>query len=356
MISDELANAYDYYLKPERNVGGKAPCVEVTFENVAKVEAMIAHDAAYSRSFNKCFHPDEQWKKQFDSETGIPEPCKDYPGYRGSSAFWFYLLTEYCKNILKCGDIAWVEVPHGIYWNLGITQAIYKEMGKEQEVYNQETMRTWRDIFRKKFSEDSDYFRVLIYNAVCAVDVENSTHLNADGVGRRELTDRIVKNKHRFCDLVKNDDKRYELIDILSEKTIPQNSQHHGRENFSFATKFCHYAAFYIFEDTDYQDNYSIFDSVICDVLSSVYYNVSIGNVILKTKWSAAYARNLRRKCIPYSRTYGDYQGLVDSIRAACAKQTGKEVSRNGFDHLLWYYYKGRGAELIKQHIKHLIN
>lgn len=349
MISQELAKAKSYYLDTE-TFNEKEFCVKVTLENVAKVEAMIAHDAAYSRSFSKYSHPDEQWKKQFDVEAGTPDPCKDYSGYRGSSAFWFYLLTEYCKNILKCGDIVWEEIQHDFYWNLGITQAIYREQGREQELSDQEIIRNWREVFRKKFPKDSEYFRFLIYNAICSIDVENSAHLNSDGVGSRELTDRIVKNESRFCDLVKNDNKDYELIDILSERTTPKDSQHYGRENFSFATKFCHYAAFYIFENTNYQDNYSIFDSVISNVLSSVYCNIRIGNVIYETKWSAAYEKlkNNKKYNVPYSRTYGDYQGLIDSIRKTYAKQTGEEVSRNGFDHLLWYYYKGRGAELIK--------
>ena len=35
---------------------------------------------------------------------------------------------------------------------------------------------------------------------------------------------------------------------------------------------------------------------------------------------------------------YKDYRLAVDSIR----KASGIEISRNGFDHLLWYYHKGR--------------
>ena len=35
---------------------------------------------------------------------------------------------------------------------------------------------------------------------------------------------------------------------------------------------------------------------------------------------------------------YKDYRQAVDSIREA----SGIEISRNGFDHLLWYYHKGR--------------
>ena len=35
---------------------------------------------------------------------------------------------------------------------------------------------------------------------------------------------------------------------------------------------------------------------------------------------------------------YAQYREAVDAIREA----SGVEISRNGFDHLLWYYHKGR--------------
>lgn len=35
---------------------------------------------------------------------------------------------------------------------------------------------------------------------------------------------------------------------------------------------------------------------------------------------------------------YNDYRTAVDKVREA----SGIEISRNDFDHLLWYYHKGR--------------
>ncbi len=360
LINGELKKAKEaYYLETEAPastvINARSPRrksyvtpVKITAENVAKVEAMIAHDSAYSRSSDRCSHPDDEWQPAFDAAPAAPDPYKDYPGYRGSSAFWLTLLTEYCKNILKCSDIVWSDLKGGggFFDNLGITRAIRDDL----ELGYLEIMDEWKNIFRKKFRKDDEYFRFLIFNSICAIDAENSTRLNSDGVGRIELTERIVKRQREsgdFCELLKNGNKEYELIDILSEKTTRKDNRHHPRNNFSFATKFCHYAAFYIFEDTDYQDNYSIFDSVICAVLCSVYYGVTIGGVKNTAKWSANYVRTLRKKGIPYSRTYGDYQGLIDGIRTASEKATGTKVSRNGLDHLLWYYYKGRGAGLL---------
>ena len=32
----------------------------------------------------------------------------------------------------------------------------------------------------------------------------------------------------------------------------------------------------------------------------------------------------------------------IDNIRNKAEKLYGKKISRNGFDHLLWYYHKGQ--------------
>jgi hypothetical protein len=41
---------------------------------------------------------------------------------------------------------------------------------------------------------------------------------------------------------------------------------------------------------------------------------------------------------------YKKYQEIIGKIIKCAAKKEndGIEVSRNGFDHLLWYYYKGK--------------
>lgn len=35
---------------------------------------------------------------------------------------------------------------------------------------------------------------------------------------------------------------------------------------------------------------------------------------------------------------YRQYRQAVDKVR----ESSGNKISRNGFDHLLWYYHKGR--------------
>lgn len=163
-------------------------------------------------------------------------------------------------------------------------------------------------------------FSEIIENAVHAVDRDNSTHLNADKVGREELTKRIIDCKENLEDYLRNpSDSNYELIRILSEKTSAETK---ARENVSFASKFCHYACFYLFEGTDYQDNYSIYDNVLMNVLPK-YMEYYLPGEKLKPK------------------DYIQYQRIVNTIREK-GKVDNQIISRNGFDHLLWYYYKGR--------------
>ena len=83
------------------------------------------------------------------------------------------------------------------------------------------------------------------------------------------------------------------------------------RDNYSFATKLCHYACYNLFEDNDKdRDRYPIYDSVLEKYV----------------KKSKAY-KNADRKDIDDYRTYVD---IVDKIIE------GKGISRNGFDHLIW--------------------
>ena len=128
-------------------------------------------------------------------------------------------------------------------------------------------------IWLKKFANalkgehTQEDYRKIVFEVVSGIDRTNSTHINADGVGREELTERIVNiDKNLLFEYLKSPEKdNYKLIEILSEKThsAPANPNMHARRNYSFATKFCHYAAFYLFEDEVEQDNFSIYDNVV---------------------------------------------------------------------------------------------
>lgn len=165
----------------------------------------------------------------------------------------------------------------------------------------------------------TDYsYEEIIKCAVESVDRENSTHLNADKIGRSEITKRIQEfDRNELVECLKN--PNYKDMLLVKEISRITSAEYRPRKNVSFASKFCHYACFYIFENTEYQDNYSIYDNILKKALPLYlsYYRIN-----------KKYNLN----------DYIQYCRAVDDIRENC----GVEISRNGFDHLLWYYHKGR--------------
>lgn len=169
--------------------------------------------------------------------------------------------------------------------------------------------------------ESNNTYKTIIKGAVEAVDRENSTHLNADKCGREEIIERICAfDRQELLECLKNPD--YKDMKLVREIARITSAESRARTNVSFASKFCHYACFYIFEGTEFQDNYSIYDSILRRVLPTYMEYFEI-----EEKYDLS--------------DYGQYRMAVDRIRQA----SGIEISRNGFDHLLWYYHKGRLKE-----------
>lgn len=177
----------------------------------------------------------------------------------------------------------------------------------------------------EKRSVKGDEYKKVLSGAITAIDRENSTHLSSDGVGPKEMLARLLDlNKEELLDFLRNPkDTNYELIVKLSELTKPIGEKYKPRKNLSFATKFCHYACFYLFDGEDAQDNYSIYDSVVKKALPKYckYYGIAAPK-FNKKDW----------------RDYLEYQGAIDAI----IEKLEDKISRNGFDHLVWYYFKGR--------------
>lgn len=167
--------------------------------------------------------------------------------------------------------------------------------------------------------------RVIIKYAVLAVDRENSTHISSDGVGADELTNRIFSNKDTLIDKLRNRKQGFDFIKFLAKETTPVDKKHHPRKNYSFATKFCHYACFYFFKGEEEQDNYSIYDKVVSRVLPLYLRKRNIG------KENGEYMEQDFGSVDKYE----TYSNLIDELREG-------KISRNGFDHLLWYYHKSR--------------
>ena len=173
-----------------------------------------------------------------------------------------------------------------------------------------------------EYSSKGFTYENIIENIIIAVDNENSTHLNSDKMGRKAVTDRILSlSRFELKELLKNEKKEYKLLSLIQ---TPENK---GEKNhFSFATKFCHYVSLILFEGTEFADNYSIYDNVLKKALC---------------KYIKRYL-NLNVKEKSFENNYKKYIGYIDSIREKAERIYGKKISRNGFDHLLWYYHKGR--------------
>ena len=120
--------------------------------------------------------------------------------------------------------------------------------------------------FLKSGSCDQKLKKEIIDKIVELLDKENSTHLEADKVGRREMSSRI-RNWDGLWESLENRNRGFQLIDHLSEPTHPEESGRRSRRNISFASKFCHFSCFYIFEGKDAQDNFSIYDGVVARAL-----------------------------------------------------------------------------------------
>lgn len=196
---------------------------------------------------------------------------------------------------------------------------------KTNDIKNKKSSAYWMTELKKILIDKAvvtpDCYKHIIKNCIEAVDRENSTHINADKIGRKELSERVYKLESE--DLLKYlsnpKETNYKLINILSKRTNPTEKDCKPRKNYSFATKFCHYACLYLFEGKKEQDNYAKYDYILSKNIPEYakIYNIPIPD--------------------DYNTNYEVYINLIDNI----IKQSGNKISRRGFDHLLWYFHKG---------------
>ena len=156
-------------------------------------------------------------------------------------------------------------------------------------------------------------FKKLFSLACIAVNAENSTHLRK--YEREKIVHTITekyKSLNEFEEALK--DKRYPIIKIIRELKGTKikasgDKENEIRDNYSFATKLCHYACLYLFKnDNEYQDYYSIYDSVLVKALKKMGYSFNYQN-------------------------YDEYQNKINEIICTAG------ITRNGFDHLMWIKY-----------------
>ena len=145
-----------------------------------------------------------------------------------------------------------------------------------------------KEILSKEDAFSECEYRAIIFGAIEAVDRDNSTHINADGVGKDQIFERIIQiGKKDLVNYLKNPvDTELWLFNCIAEATKPDGKSAKGfeykpRENRSFASKFCHYHNRYGYN----KDDYSIFDSVVQAVLMTISYAKQYRYISIIMSW-----------------------------------------------------------------------
>ena len=213
-----------------------------------------------------------------------------------------------------------------------------------------------------------------IKDIVIDIDNSNSTHINSDNMGRICIPRKIHKMQEAksLKELLSDKEEEYELIkkiyepNELTEKEIEDIKEKKGKDvkfkknrNISFATKFCHYMTIKLTDtfNIEEQDKYSIYDSFLAkaiplyiDYFSQKYENFK--NFFTDKEYKDLFRTEKGYKILDLKiekyadigERYRKYQEIIDYIidYASKIENDGYKISRNGFDHLLWYYYKGK--------------
>lgn len=258
-------------------------------------------------------------------------------------------LISNSKKFTKDYRLEKVELPALTVANVAKVEAMIRADSKyapSDEYDNSEYLPYWmRELGRHlgciKGDKRIKDFGEVVKNVVQKLNKENSTFLNFDKNKdtNRTAVDEMIKRINGF----ENDQKK--LVDLLRDRTSGElitllsnptelKSKDKGR-HISFASKFCHYACFYIFEGKDGQDNFSICDSVVAKVLPYYLEYWKIKDVDQK---------KLKFKDKNFEE-YREYCKAIDKI----IKKSKSKISRNGFDHLLWYYFKDKDKKRSKK-------
>lgn len=275
-MEESASSSYDIELN-----SNKRPVLSL--KNVAIVESMIRNDSSYRDSTNVDKKPEFFSKDVKSKKTGVLLHRKGDIRYGGSTAYW---ASKLYLMLIEKTPLA-----------LALDKAVADSA--------------------KALGYGSNYEKTVIFCLVSSIDRENSTHLNASVDGRKQMTSWIMdyySNGTLLNEIQSPKKCCYRLIEKLSTGITAVRSGTKKRQNFSFATKFCHYTSYYLFEGTPEQDNFSIYDNVMEKAIKK--YNPLLKKVSFFCK-------------------YEEYIDAIDKIRIG-------SISRNGFDHLLWYYYKGR--------------
>ncbi len=301
-LNDEL-NINSFELEFDDKENG---IIALTTENVQKVETMLRYNPDYPQFIDL-----KNLNKETKFEGYLDEKYKEE-------------LGKHLKdNNTKVEDL--IE--------------IYKKYNDIKNIkYEYSSVYYIKALKKYKTHEDNKYmYPYLILLILRKINSENSTRVSLNDIGK--IACKIVdkySDYDKLADALKEPSKNseecnYELIKIFCEGL--------QKRYLSLATKFCHYVSFVLFYDTDdkddcdakYADLYSIYDEVVNSSLKKYTdkYNIEFEKKELTNlkDWD---------EILDY---YRKYQEVIKKVIESYGKGS-KIISRNGFDHLIWYSNK----------------
>lgn len=156
-----------------------------------------------------------------------------------------------------------------------------------------------------------------IYSIIDLINKLNNTHLR-NASEKPAISNMIIEEcpdldslKERLIE--RNNENQFTHSLVSSIRSL-SNDDSGVRDNYSFATKFCHYSCYYLFDSEEYEiatrdlyrDLYPIYDSIVSRYIKDTY--------------------NIEDN-------FDDYEVYVSAIDRIIGESN---ISRNGFDHLVW--------------------
>ena len=250
----------------------------LTRKNADFVEAVVGLDSNYNRDADVNAKPDDDFDVFQNTSSSSGKYC-------GSSAYWFYKM-EHGGNFEEC-----------------------------------------------------------LLGAIISIDRTNSTHLESGVDGRRVIKDIILKKCKNVEKLKKELNKDFQtnpkehLIGIMSVD-LPAKKKGTNRSNLSFASKFCSYASICL----NTQIEYSKYDNVVASHLKE-YVEAYLNRSDIKNcefKYDSDRKNKSQDRLHYVTNVYIRYYQLIGEIIDCLKQQHNVSISRNEFDHIVWYGFKGK--------------
>lgn len=301
-LSEEKREQNDFCFDTEEIIINrkKITLVKLTPENVARAEALIREDPQYNYSADPENRVDERELQNRNPDDGFSS---------GSMAFWLTLLKEYYEKETDKSTVS-------IQFN--------NENGEK--------------------SYDLSYDDI-INGVVASVDRANGTQINRKNKRTRKILGERIKNYQNLIVDLKNKE-----LNLFYEIARPTDEISNKGQHPSFASKFCHFACYWLFDD-EKRDNFSIYDSVVSSILL-VYAYKYCSKVVKKDGTYEDDLQTIKNSEKPEFEHYKSYSTVIDDI----ISNLDKPISRNGFDHLLWYYHKGISVEDVRIELRNREN